>query len=91
MSKISKEKAELLLSLKDETTEFNLTDTIPNPWMISTKSESNAKKYDDTMVIYYNFRTGKYYVYSITDKTLKLIPSSGGTRRRSRKIKRRTV
>jgi hypothetical protein len=90
MSKIEKEKTLLRNALDKGTTEFNLTDTLPSPWMISTKSKNNAKKYDDTKVIYYNFRTGKYYVYDINTKMLEMITSKGGgkTRRKIRNIRK---
>jgi len=89
MSKIEKEKTLLRNALEKGETDFNLTDTLPSPWLISTKSKNNAIKYDDTKVMYYNFRTGKYYIYDKTTKILEIMISRGGakTRRTRRKSK----
>jgi hypothetical protein len=80
--KINIEKESLVNSLKNNSINFDIEDAIPKPWMISTKSANNIIRYGPNTVIYYNYRTGKYYVYNKDSHTLLLYTSTGGGKTR---------
>lgn len=82
--KINIEKKSLINSLKNHSINFDIEDIIPKPWMISTKSANNIIRYGTNIVIYYNYRTGKFYVYNKDSHTLLLYTSTGGGRTRRR-------
>ena len=83
--KIDIEKKALLDALQKPSINFNLEDTIPKPWMLSSKSANNVRRYGSNIVLYYNYRTGKFYVYNKDLRVLLLHTSSRASKTRSKR------